>query len=332
MLFRSLFLILALTACGSKDNDNAPLDQTIDKDGDGFSFEEDCNDNDPSFYPGAPETCDEPLVDSNCDGMVGGLDRDEDGFPACEDCDDVDPNRNPIATEVCDGIDNDCDGDVDDDDPTVDLSTAPLRYLDEDDDGFGDDEQPIVQCDASENVSEEGGDCDDKNPDIHPNAEEVCDLVDNNCNGLSDRDDDTVIIQETDPVCYTDDDNDGFGEVGSEGLHTCFCVTGEVDNEKDCNDSDSGVNPDAEYSTEPASDGTWDLNCDENIDKEYPDAGAYCLVGSDGRSCDFEDGFVGSSTPECGESGVFMTTCKPKKSTSGLICETTDEYRTQACW
>jgi cell division septation protein DedD len=82
-------------------------------------------------------------------------DEDEDGFSDCEgDCDDTNSAVYPGATEVCDGLDNDCDGVVDE--------------IDRDGDGWS-------AC---------NGDCDDANPAVYPGAPEVCDGLDNDCDGL----------------------------------------------------------------------------------------------------------------------------------------------------
>jgi len=85
-----------------------------DTDGDGFSSDQDCDDNDNTIFPGAPET---PYdgVDSDCDGLDPD-DVDVDGFPSTlviggTDCDDDNNTVFPGALEIPDdGIDQDCDG------------------------------------------------------------------------------------------------------------------------------------------------------------------------------------------------------------------------------
>ena len=69
---------------------------------------------------------------------------------------------------------------TDDDDPTVDGSTQSTFYLDYDADGFGDDLNSILACTASNLYVDIGGDCNDSDGNIHPNAVELCDGVDNN--------------------------------------------------------------------------------------------------------------------------------------------------------
>jgi hypothetical protein len=69
-------------------------------------------------------------------------DADGDGFTADADCNDGDPLVSPDAEELCDGIDNNCDGDIDEDTAT----NAAIWYQDSDGDGFGRDTSTLTQC------------------------------------------------------------------------------------------------------------------------------------------------------------------------------------------
>ena len=132
-------------------------------------------------------------------------DADADGYTASVDCDDADESIHPGADEVCDGLDNDCDDLVDDDDDSV---TGQTEWCpDTDGDGFGDSEeslwilscdQPSGYLDSSESVtithdSEEyewglcGLDCSETEATVHPGAEEICDGLDNDCDGEIDE-------------------------------------------------------------------------------------------------------------------------------------------------
>ncbi|RJP65373.1 MAG: hypothetical protein C4532_17785 [Candidatus Abyssobacteria bacterium SURF_17] len=93
----------------------------IDRDGDSFAVCEECNDNDSSVYPGAPELCDGK--DNNCDGVIPAAeyDLDGDGYRGCEgDCNDSDPDINPAASELPGNMaDENCDGSLGNCDPSI---------------------------------------------------------------------------------------------------------------------------------------------------------------------------------------------------------------------
>lgn len=90
---------------------------TLDADRDGWPSGAgalaDCNDNDPSVHPTAPERCGD-AVDRNCDDNVRVDDCDYDEYTLQQgDCDDANPRKHPNGRELCDGLDNDCNGQID---------------------------------------------------------------------------------------------------------------------------------------------------------------------------------------------------------------------------
>ena len=123
------------------------------------------------------------------------LDTDDDGDGYSEnqgDCNDSNDTINPQATEVCDGLDNDCDTLVDDEDASLDGATGSEYFTDNDGDGFGDIEGSDWYCEVPESMVQNGDDCNDENADIHPEAIELCDGIDNDCDFLIDADDPNI--------------------------------------------------------------------------------------------------------------------------------------------
>lgn len=173
-----------------------------DPDGDGHNSAacggDDCDDLDADRFPGNPETCLDGhggAHDEDCNPLTfGSLDADGDGevsnvccndnagTPTCgTDCDDTDRSRRSGQIEFCDLIDNDCDG-------TSDNGTAVVDwYPDGDGDGFGGMGTMMSSCAPISGYSLFNTDCDDTDPARSPAQVEVCDLVENNCNGLTDE-------------------------------------------------------------------------------------------------------------------------------------------------
>jgi len=80
-----------------------------------------------------------------------------------------------------DGVDNDCDGDVDDRDDSLDPASASTWYEDTDTDGYGDPATGQASCEPPPGSVSDGTDCDDEDPAVFPDAEETCDGRDEDC-------------------------------------------------------------------------------------------------------------------------------------------------------
>ena len=170
----------------------------------------------------------------------GEPDEDGDGFVESVDCNDRDAAINSDAPEVCDGIDNNCDGFVDDDANVVD---APSWYLDRDVDGYGDDTVVKVTCNTpGGGWSLEGGDCDDTDPDAVPGGQEICNGKDDDCDGTEDEPEEAIGAE----VWYEDRDFDTFGDPAT-GKLTCPQQVPRlsVQNGEDCDDTDDAQYPGA---------------------------------------------------------------------------------------
>ena len=180
-----------------------------DFDGDGWCVEDgDCDDVDPTSFPGASEVCDGE--DNDCDGQWDeGFDVDGDEWTSCDgDCDDFDEDVSPSQPEICDGRDQDCDGQIDD--------------------GFDQDVDGWTTC---------NGDCNDDEWDIHPEAiDEPGDGIDSDCDGIdpvpdgdddddaTDDDDDDDATDDDDDATDDDDDNDNEGRSRSRGSRSAGCA------------------------------------------------------------------------------------------------------------
>ena len=110
-------------------------------------------------------------------------DADLDGASLCSDadCDDTDPSVFPGAVEACNGIDDNCNGGLDEG-----LPRSPF-FPDGDSDGFGVTDDRVAACAPPPGHVPFGGDCDDVDAAVRPGATEVCDGVDNNCDGTTDE-------------------------------------------------------------------------------------------------------------------------------------------------
>ena len=177
------------------------------------------------------------------DTQVDPDDADGDGYLASEDdCDDTRDDVNPGRSESCDGLDNDCNGQVDDD--PVDAATF---YVDQDQDGYGLLTMTERACEApGEGWSQVSGDCDDDRADVNPDGVEVCDedFADEDCDGIADDSDESV-----DPAgfvtVYEDADGDGYGNGESVGA-ACHEGGGWVLDATDCDDTSAQLTPENE--------------------------------------------------------------------------------------
>ncbi|MBI5739467.1 MAG: hypothetical protein HZA16_02000 [Nitrospirae bacterium] len=202
--------VISVTESDETNNAFGPQSITVqqpctDADGDGYGSPghascpegnaTDCDDSDPSVNPEAAEiVCD--YRDNNCDGLS------DEGFPvgqgcytgtgACQasgtficmgayelECDAVPGNPSP---EICNNLDDDCNGQIDD-------GVLNIYYQDSDDDGYGNPAFFVYACSLPPggHIVDNYADCNDFDESINPSASDVCDGIDNDCDGRIDN-------------------------------------------------------------------------------------------------------------------------------------------------
>ncbi len=252
---------------GSRDLDN---DLAIDaRCCNGDNCGTDCDDTSAGTNPRVPEVCDRR--DNDCDGMVDeeltvalfeDRDRDLYGDPerpvmACPglpgfstsnlDCDDDNPLVTIGGWEAPDnGEDEDCDGRIDEDADPVDWYID----MDRDDYGMGEPTADSPRSTALVGQSTVASDCDDDNDAVFPLATELCNAIDDNCNGFADF---VIGINN-----WEDDDEDGYPDADCAG-----------DNPRaDCDDTDPNTFPGGNEICDRR-----DNDCDGSIDEGVSDCG-----------------------------------------------------------
>ncbi|MSQ00557.1 MAG: hypothetical protein EXR71_01530 [Myxococcales bacterium] len=259
------------------DQDCAGNDD-FDQDGDGYNSTDDCDDDDATRSPSAPEDCD-IAGDDNCDGD----DNDADAVRCTTWHQDADADSlgSVVASQCrCSAVGDfntkdsrDCDD--------ADASIGELTwYQDDDADGYGA-AASVSSCTEPAGYASAGDDCDDSDGSAYPGATEACDAVDSDCDGEVN---DAEVIGLCTTTWYADVDGDGYGGEG-----VCLCAaeapyTGAIGG--DCDDADGAVSPAAAEV------------CNDGVDSDCDDAPGPCAFGGSKLSGDAELSWFGASAAD----------------------------------
>ncbi len=197
----------------------------------------------------------------------------------------------------------------------------------------------ILACkakDDTEFVDEDGDgfttqyDCDDADPAIFPTADEVCDGVDNNCDGQTDESAalDAVTV-------YADGDFDGYGNAASSST-ACEPPPGFIDVAGDCDDADASSYPGGTEVCDGA-----DNDCDGDTDEEAADAADW-LLDADGdgygagealHGCSPGSGYVATAETDCDDTDADVRPAGSESCRDGKInvCGMSEAEALAAC-
>ncbi len=152
-----------------------------------------------------------------------------------------------------------------------DTEDLELRFRDYDGDGFGVSDRTKRACIVPEGFAAVDGDCSPADSGVYPGAEERCNDIDDDCDGL---------VDDADPgvrgtiAWYVDTDGDGYGDTSTK-VSACEGPEGYIQRDGDCNDLDAAISPEAAEI------------CNDGIDQDCSDAGGGCgfepvvVVGTD---------------------------------------------------
>ena len=194
---------------------------------------------------------------------------------------------------------------------TVSVAASSTYYADADGDGFGNAASTIVACSAPAGYVSNNSDCNDNNSAIKPGAAEVCNTVDDNCNGQ--------INEGVGNTYYADTDGDGYGNAASSTV-ACTQPSGFVSNSSDCNDNINGINPAATEICNTADDDC-DGQINEGVGNTYfadTDGDGYGNAASSAVACTQPSGFVSNSS-DCNDANSAINPAATE------VCNTADD-------